>query len=75
MKPRLLIVDDDEGIRTQLKYALRDEYTLAFAEDRVQAITVFQEFRPTAVSLDLGLPPGADTADLQELPYFEEALR
>jgi len=63
MKPRLLIVDDDEGIRTQLKYALRDEYTLAFAEDRVQAISVFQEFRPTAVSLDLGLPPGADTAD------------
>ena len=74
MKPRLLIVDDDEGIRTQLKYALRDEYTLAFAEDRVQAITVFQEFRPTAVSLDLGLPPGADTAE-EGLKALDEMLR
>ena len=26
-KPKLMVVDDDEGIRTQLKYALRDEYT------------------------------------------------
>ena len=32
-KPKLLIVDDDEAICTQLKYALRDHFTLFFAEE------------------------------------------
>ena len=45
-KPKLLIVDDDEGIRTQLKYALRDEYALAFAEDRTHALAVLEEIEP-----------------------------
>jgi len=31
-KPKLLM-GDDEAIRTQLKYALRDDFTLLFAED------------------------------------------
>ena len=36
-KPRLLIVEDDEGIRTQLRYALREDYAVSVAEDRAQA--------------------------------------
>ena len=28
-KTRLLIVDDDEDIRTQMKWALRDDYEVA----------------------------------------------
>ena len=39
-KPKLLVVDDDESIRTQVKYALRDDYTLWFAEDRAQAMAL-----------------------------------
>ena len=34
MKPKLLIVEDEEPIRTQLTSALRDDFTLFFAEDR-----------------------------------------
>ena len=56
-KPKLLIVDDDEAIRTQLKYALRDDFTLLFAEDRSEAMTALKVERPPIVSLDLGLPP------------------
>ncbi|PYN18529.1 MAG: sigma-54-dependent Fis family transcriptional regulator, partial [Candidatus Rokuibacteriota bacterium] len=55
-KPKLLIVDDDEAIRTQLKYALRDDFTLLFAEDRREAMTALKVERPSIVSLDLGLP-------------------
>ena len=33
-KPRLLIVDDDEEIRTQMKWALNKDYELLLAEDR-----------------------------------------
>jgi len=61
-KPKLLVVDDDEAIRTQLKYALRDDFTLFFAEDRRAALAAVDEHRPELVSLDLGLPPAEDGA-------------
>ena len=61
-KPKLLVVDDDEAIRTQLKYALRDDFTLFFAEDRRAALAAVDEYRPELVSLDLGLPPAEDGA-------------
>ncbi len=73
-KPKLLIVDDDEGIRTQLKYALRDTYALSFAADRVEALALFQEGRPELVSLDLGLPPCPDGAE-EGLRALDELLR
>ena len=55
--PKLLIVDDDEGIRTQMKWALAADYTLLAAGSRTEAVEVFQKERPAAVLLDLGLPP------------------
>ena len=62
-KPKLLVVDDDEAIRTQLKYALRDDFTLFFADDRRTAMAAVDEHRPELVSLDLGLPPAHDGAE------------
>ncbi len=57
MLPCLLIVDDDEEIRTQFKWALRKEYDLSFAADRAEAMSVFAMQRPMVTVLDLGLPP------------------
>ncbi|HYG22468.1 MAG TPA: PEP-CTERM-box response regulator transcription factor [Verrucomicrobiae bacterium] len=57
MKPKLLIVDDDESIRTQMKWALADEYEVTLAEDRPTAIDAFRATSPMVVLLDLGLPP------------------
>src|SRR5690349_25044622 len=74
MKPILLIVDDDEAIRTQLKYALRDDFTLFFAEDRRSALAALAEHHPPVVSLDLGLPPAADGAE-EGLRTLEEATK
>jgi len=62
-KTKVLVVDDDESIRTQLKYALRDDFTLFFAENRSQALAAVEEHRPELVSLDLGLPPDQDGAE------------
>ena len=56
-KPELLIVDDDEGIRTQMKWALAQDYNVLLAEDRSTALEAFTEHRPQVVLLDLGLPP------------------
>jgi two-component system NtrC family response regulator len=55
--PKLLIVDDDEEIRTQMKWALAQDYEIALAEDRPSAMEVFRAARPAVVLLDLGLPP------------------
>jgi len=57
MKPKLLIVDDDEEIRTQMKWALTQEYDIVTAEDRPQAVEAFHTSRPSVTLLDLGLPP------------------
>jgi two-component system NtrC family response regulator len=57
MKNKLLIVDDDEEIRTQMKWALAQEYEILLSEDRTTALAAFREHRPRVVLLDLGLPP------------------
>jgi two-component system NtrC family response regulator len=57
MKHKLLIVDDDEEIRTQMKWGLSADYDIVLAGDRAGALEVFQAERPLVVLLDLGLPP------------------
>ena len=57
MKPKLLIVDDDEEIRSQMKWALSEDYEVFLAEDRASALATFGEQRPPVILLDLGLPP------------------
>jgi two-component system NtrC family response regulator len=54
---KLLIIDDDEEIRTQMKWALTQDYEIFLAEDRPSALTAFSEHKPPVVLLDLGLPP------------------
>jgi two-component system NtrC family response regulator len=63
MNPKLLIVDDDEEIRTQMKWALTQDYEVVLAEDRSSAVNAFQEHRPAVVLLDLGLPPHPGTTE------------
>ena len=57
MLPKLLIIDDDEEIRTQMKWALARDYEVVLAEDRASALEAFRAAHPAAVLLDLGLPP------------------
>jgi two-component system NtrC family response regulator len=55
--PSLLIVDDDEQIRQQMKWSLCSDYKIVLAEDRRSALALFQRERPRIVTLDMGLPP------------------
>src|SRR5215831_19421347 len=63
MKPKLLIVEDEEAIRAQLKHALRDDFTLLFAEGRAEALSAIACEQPAVVSLDLGLPPHPESSE------------
>jgi two-component system NtrC family response regulator len=57
-KPLLLVIDDDEDIRTQMKWALADAYEILQAGDRGSALELMRrESPPPVVLLDLGLPP------------------
>jgi two-component system, NtrC family, response regulator len=63
MKPTLLIVDDDEAIRTQMKWALSEDYEVYFAQDRQEALDAFDANSPVVTLLDLGLPPRPNESD------------
>ncbi|MGP8198648.1 MAG: PEP-CTERM-box response regulator transcription factor [Limisphaerales bacterium] len=80
MKAKLLIVDDDQEIRTQMKWALAADYDILLAEDRASAIEIFQSARPLVVLLDLGLPPHPTAPDeglatLSELLVLERLAK
>ena len=57
--PVLLIVEDDEGLQRQLKWAY-EGYRVVSATDRAQAIELMRLHEPSVVTLDLGLPPDPD---------------
>jgi two-component system NtrC family response regulator len=56
-KAKLLIIEDDEPLRTQMRWALADEYDVLVAEDREAALEIVKRDRPALITLDLGLPP------------------
>jgi len=57
--PVLLVVEDDEGLQRQLKWAY-DGYRVVAAGDRASAIEALRLHEPAVVTLDLGLPPDPD---------------
>jgi two-component system, NtrC family, response regulator len=58
----LLVVEDDEGLQRQLKWAY-EGYKVICASDRSQAIEALRAHEPAVVTLDLGLPPDPDGTD------------
>ena len=58
-KPKLLIVEDDEGLQAQLKWAY-DDFEVVIVGDRASAIAALRAEEPAVVTLDLGLPPDPD---------------
>ena len=57
--PVLMIVEDDEGLQRQLKWAY-EGYRVVQATTRPQAIELLRLHEPAVVTLDLGLPPDPD---------------
>src|SRR5690349_5967729 len=58
----LLVVEDDEGLQRQLKWAY-EGYDVICAGNRQQAIEMVRAYEPAVVTLDLGLPPDPDGTD------------
>jgi len=54
---RVLVVDDEDGIRTQLRWGLGDQFQVVVVATTDEARQAVQKERFDAVTLDLGLPP------------------
>ncbi|MFZ1742456.1 MAG: PEP-CTERM-box response regulator transcription factor [Pontixanthobacter sp.] len=57
--PKLLIIEDDEGLQAQLKWAY-DDFDVTIVGDRESALAALRAEEPDVVTLDLGLPPDPD---------------
>ena len=58
-KAKLLIIEDDEGLCSQYRWAF-PEYDLFFAHTRAQGVALALKEHPAVAVTDLGLPPDAD---------------
>jgi two-component system, NtrC family, response regulator len=72
--PPLLLVDDDDEIRDQMKWALAADYEVLEASDRSTALAQVRRAMPRLVLLDLGLPPDIEGAS-EGLAILREALK
>ena len=68
----LLIVEDDPALQKQLRWAF-DQYEALTAADRESALTQIRRHLPPVVTMDLGLPPDADSVS-EGFKLLEETL-
>ena len=54
----LLIVEDDPGLQSQMRWCF-DDIEVLVADDRSTAEALLNSHQPTVITLDLGLPPDA----------------
>ena len=74
MSRRLLIVEDDPGLQSQMRWCFSDDLEIALAADRESALAALRRFEPEVITLDLGLPPDAGGAT-EGFKLLEEILR
>ena len=56
MKKKLLIIEDDPGLQSQMRWCFEDT-EVYIADDRESALSHLRRIEPQVVTLDLGLPP------------------
>lgn len=57
---QLLVVEDDPALQKQIRWSF-DQYEVLLAGDRESALSQIRRYTPAVVTMDLGLPPDADS--------------
>jgi two-component system NtrC family response regulator len=73
VEAKILLVEDEESIREQMRWALADEYRVFTASGEAEALSLFDQERPPVVTLDLSLNR-EDPADLGGMRVLEKIL-
>jgi len=73
VKPKLLLVDDEENILKQMRWALESDYDVFTTSVEGEAMSIFEKEKPPVVTLDLSLNPH-NPADLGGMRLLEQIL-
>jgi DNA-binding NtrC family response regulator len=74
-KPRVLLVDDEEGVRMSLRALLDREFQIESVGSGEAALEELPRFRPDLVLLDVKLLPSMSGLDtLREIKAFDERI-
>ena len=74
MSRRLLIVEDDPGLQSQMRWCFSEDLDVSVATDQDSALAALRRIEPEVITLDLGLPPDPGGAS-QGFELLEEILR
>ena len=74
VRQRLLIVDDEPNVVDGLEALLVDEWEVKTAATAREARSVFADFSPDVVLLDMMLPDGSGVDVLHDLKMYSEAV-
>jgi two-component system NtrC family response regulator len=69
---KLLVIEDDPGLQTQLRWCF-ENYDVVIAGDRDAALGAMEKDKLPVITLDLGLPPDADSTS-EGFALLEEIL-
>lgn len=77
--PSLLIVEDDLALQKQIKWSM-DRFDSATAHDRESAMLQLRKHTPAVITMDLGLPPDANSVSegfrlLQQIINFDPDIK
>ena len=71
---KILLVDDDEDLRTVLSVQLRSKgFDVVLASDGISAISMTRREKPNLIILDIGLPAGDGYTVMKRLKHFSVA--
>src|SRR5262252_3403409 len=73
-RKRVLVVDDERGVRESLRLTLCDDYDLLLAASGGEALRIAQAERPDVVLLDIVMPGMDGLAALERLKAIDPCL-
>ncbi len=73
MKSKILLVDDEENILKQMRWALEPDYDVFTTSTEGEAIGIFESEKPPVVTLDLSLNPH-NPSDLGGMRILEQII-
>jgi len=74
LSKRLLIVEDDPGLQSQMRWCFSEDIEVLVADSREAAIAAVRRHEPQVMTLDLGLPPDPGGAS-EGFKTLEEILK
>ncbi len=72
---RILICDDEPGVRESLRLILEEEYSLAYAQNGMEAVEQVKAQNPDLAILDIKMPQMNGLEALQQIKQLKPRIR